>query len=262
MNVPTEVSKLVEGSGNTFHAKVASWFRTAGWEVLISPYYMDHSHGKAREIDFIAEKAWPISDLFGREVGDVVVRLFVECKYIPSFSVLWFADKDLERAEKLICKTSCYREENRYTREHHYFSHSPRVAKVFASTPAKEPDSEPLYKALNQVLNAFVSMRGRAPILRDLRERGSGKFLALEVPVVVCNSFEKFYGVDFFNPGVPSPLSGNFLMELEYAYVDRSGANRQDDFLVDFVCFNSLQEFVDQIEKDAKGAAYLSRGRQ
>ncbi|MCF8025807.1 MAG: hypothetical protein K9K82_10010 [Desulfobacteraceae bacterium] len=79
MEVPDEVSKLVRNSGNNFHAKVARWLLDDNWHVVVSPYYMDQTQNKAREIDLIAEKLWPINDLSGwRQIGGVAVRLFVE----------------------------------------------------------------------------------------------------------------------------------------------------------------------------------------
>ena len=59
---------------------------------------MDQTQNKAREIDLVAEKLWPVMDHWGQPMGDVAVRLFVECKFIPSYSVFWFADKDTEAA--------------------------------------------------------------------------------------------------------------------------------------------------------------------
>ena len=96
MSVPDEVLKLISESGNNFHAKVARWMQADGWHVSVSPYYMDQTQNKAREIDLVAEKLWPVMDHWGQPMGDVAVRLFVECKFIPSYSVFWFADKDRE----------------------------------------------------------------------------------------------------------------------------------------------------------------------
>src|SRR5512143_4062633 len=103
MSGPEAITKLVAASGNNFHAKVARWMQADGWHVTVSPYYMDQTQNKAREIDLVAEKLWPVMDHWGRQpVGDVAVRLFVECKFIPSYSVFWFTDKDFEAAEKLV----------------------------------------------------------------------------------------------------------------------------------------------------------------
>ena len=80
MGVPDEVSKLVSNSGNNFHAKVARWLSDHDWHIVVSPYYMDQTQNKAREIDLIAEKLWPIENMFGQRTSDghVAVRLFIE----------------------------------------------------------------------------------------------------------------------------------------------------------------------------------------
>ena len=56
MGVPAEVSELLKDSGNNFHAKVACWLNDHNWHVIVSPYYMDQTQNKAREIDLIEEK--------------------------------------------------------------------------------------------------------------------------------------------------------------------------------------------------------------
>src|SRR5437868_4921451 len=116
MGVPDEVSKLVRSSGNNFHAKVARWLSDNEWHVVVSPYYMDQTQNKAREIDLIAEKLWPVNNTFGRRMGDVAVRLFIECKFVPSYSVFWFAEKDQESAQALVCAGGSFRADNIYTK--------------------------------------------------------------------------------------------------------------------------------------------------
>lgn len=118
MAVSEEVLQLVSGSGNNFHAKVARWMQSDGWHVSVSPYYLDQIQNKPPEIDLVAEKLWPVPDMFNRPIGDVAVRLFIECKFVPlnSYSVFWFTDKDMEAAEKLICSQNPFRPDNTYTR--------------------------------------------------------------------------------------------------------------------------------------------------
>lgn len=258
MTVPEEVIQLISGSGNTFHAKVARWFQDNGWHVVVSPYYMDQTQGKAREIDLVAEKLWPVNDDFGHRKGEVVVRLFVECKFIPSHSVFWFADKDLQSAESMVCADGLFHSNNTYTRKHHYLAQSKRVAKIFATSVGKTQENEPYYKALNQVLNAMVSMRGQPVSLNELKKRDRVPTVLLEFPVVVCSSFAQIYGVDFFSDSTPELLTDNFQLEVRYAYVDRGGAARDDYFLLDFVEFQKLGSFVAAVDQDATTAAFFA----
>lgn len=259
MSVPPEVLKLVSESGNNFHAKVARWMQADGWHVTVSPYYMDQTQNKAREIDLVAEKLWPVMDRWSQQpIDDVAVRLFMECKFIPSHSVFWFTDKDTEAAEELVCSSGRFRADNIHTKKHHYLAQSPRVAKLFAASVGRGTDNDPYYKALNQVLNAMISMRGGQVSIPALRKRGRGPMALLEFPVVVCSSFQQIYGVDFFADSTPERVTGNFQLEIEYAYRDKAGAHRDAHLLLDFVEFDQLKTFVAAIEEDAKVAAFFA----
>lgn len=249
---------LAKGSGNSFHARVARWLQENGWHVVISPYYMDQSQSKAREIDLIAEKHWLIEDRFRAPTFVVVVRLYVECKFVPSPSVFWFTEKDRAEAEEMVCRNGVFTPNNSYTLKHHYLATSPKVAKVFATKGGGTQENEPFYKALNQALNAMVSMQGRRTSIPELKGWAGAPELVLEFPLVVCSSFEKMFAVDFFAEPEPDPIRENFQLEVRYAYVGRDGVQRDDFFLLDFVEFGQLQSFVEAVETDARAGAFLS----
>jgi hypothetical protein len=238
VSVPSEILQIVQSSGNSFHAKVARWFQVQGWRVTVSPYYMDQTQGKAREIDLVAEKIWPFDTDFRRRGGSVGVRLFIECKFVPSHSVFWFADKDVEAAQSLVCATGLFRKDNTYTQKHHYLEHGHRVAKIFATAVARSQETEPFYKALNQVLSASVSMRGQG--VSPALSQGHPPAVVLEFPIVVCSSFGRMYQTDFYADTTPEVISDNFQLELNYAYVNRGGQQQNDYFLLDFVEFDRL----------------------
>jgi len=261
MGVPDEVSKLVRDSGNNFHAKVARWLSDKDWHIVVSPYYMDQTQNKAREIDLIAEKLWPINNMFGRQLDDVAVRLFIECKFVPSYSVFWFADKDQVSAQQLVCASGPYRADNVYTNKHHYLAQSSKVAKLFATSASKAPENEPIYKALNQVLNAMVSMRGQPVSVPALKKSQRSPRAVIEFPVVVCSSFAQIYSVDFYTESQPELITDNFQLEVRYAYFDRHNKQRDDYFLVDFLEYSQLERFAAAIDEDAKAAAILASPR-
>ena len=219
---------------------------------------MDQTQNKAREIDVIAEKSWEIKDAFGRWSGDVVARLFVECKFVPAHSVFWFTEKDQAAAEQLVCKTGGFRIENRYTKDHHYLRHRNQVAKIFASDSNRGQDSEPFYKALNQVLHAQVSMDEQPTAIPELNRQMTGIRVILNFPVVVCSSFEKMYAKDFYGDEPPHNIKENFQLEVQYAYTDRRARNRDEYFLIDFVEFAQLDKITAMIQKNAEVSAYLS----
>lgn len=254
MAVPEQISRIISESGNSFHAKVARWLAGDGWHIRVSPYYMDQSQNKAREIDLVAEKSWAIRDAFNHWHGDVVVRLFVECKFVPGHSVFWLADKDVDAAMRLVCKQDGgFRPDNMYTKKHHYLSESARVAKVFASSKTQEQD--PFFKALNQVLNAQVSMQHEPASTLD-RARVK-KVAVLNYPVIICSSFSSIYAADFFGDTEPTPVGDNFQLEVQYAYTDKGGNSRDDYFLIDIVDFNQLTKLSAGLEVDAKTACFM-----
>jgi hypothetical protein len=54
-----EIAKdLAARSGNNFHCKVVNYLRSRNWHVSISPWYVDSSTDKPRELDLIAEKLY------------------------------------------------------------------------------------------------------------------------------------------------------------------------------------------------------------
>jgi hypothetical protein len=259
MSIPNEITDLIQSSGNNFHAKVARWFSEHGWHVEISPYYMDQTQGKAREIDLIVEKVVDSITNYGSQTKtDIVVRLYVECKYIAQNSVFWFVNKNMPAALNLVCKSGLFPSNNSYTNEHHHLTNKP-VAKVFSSsTSNKNAEHEPFYKALNQALNSMVSMQGRqVSIPRFLNSRQPSLPEILEFPIVICNSFERLFSVEFFSDADPQLITENFQLEVQYAYVDRANIARNDYFLLDFVSFEKLEEFVNSVEKNANSLATL-----
>ena len=258
MAIPKEIAELISNSGNNFHAKVARWFTEHGWHVVISPYYMDQSQSKAREIDLVAEKLWPVGGSRGRTKDNIAIRLFIECKFVATDAVFWFADKDRDSALELVCTNGLFRPRNLYTDKHHYLSQSQRVAKLFSSGNTKTAENEPFYKALNQVLNAMVSMRGQPVTIPAARQIQRLPMAVLEYPVVACSSFDRIYSVDFNADSAPEPIDENFQLEVRYAYVDRKGTQRNDYFLLDFVAFDMLVVFEMALDAGASAAASLA----
>jgi hypothetical protein len=258
MVVPDEISKLVKDSGNSFHAKVARWFSDNDWNVVVSPYYMDQTQNKAREIDLIAEKLWPVRDMFDNRIDSVAVRLFIECKYVLSPSVFWFAEKDQVSAKQLICASGLFHENNIHTNKHHYLAQSLKVAKLFATGTSKAAENDPFYKALTQTMNAMVSMTGRPFSIPALKKSRKNPCAIIEFPVVVCSSFDKIYSVDFYTESQPELIKDNFQLEVRYAYIDINNNQRDDYFLLDFVEFNQIKKFMEAIAEDASVAAFFA----
>lgn len=261
MCVPDEIKRLIENSGNNFHVKVAKWFQENDWHVIVSPYYMDQSQNKAREIDLIVEKPFPVHDNFGdRTIGKMFVRLFVECKYINQESVFWFTERNKISAENCVRMNSPFKENKNYYSVHHYLADEHQtVAKLFSSKSGRTQENDPFYKALNQVINGMVSMRSRRISIPtknypDCDGEGMSRF---QYPLVVCNSFDKIFRVDFDSLDKPSKQEDGFLFEIQYAYIDQGRRMRNEHFLVDFIEYEGLDVFSNVLKKEIEHAEIM-----
>ncbi len=245
-----EIEALASESGNNFHCKVLNAMKSREWEVLVSPYYMDAATDKPREIDLIAEKYWKYEDRFERKFGAIVFRLFMECKFTAQPTVFWFSDKDITAATEWLTSRTPLRKDNMFTAQHHYLAGSSKVAKLFATKNKPSTENEAMYKALNQSLNALVYSSGREPIDLNLRNGRIPVLAEVEMPVIVCSSFAEFYGVYMDAPGSPVPITDNFQLEVNYAYIDPKGARRSDYFLIDVVAFDLLDKYFETLTND------------
>ena len=250
-----EVREIVTRSGNSFHCKVIQYLKANNWNTLVSPYYNDNLSGKPREIDLIAEKLFIIPDKYGQNTGHVNVRLFIECKYIPQKTVFWFHDKDQDKSQKLVEKTTPCKLDNSYTKDHHYLL-DPRVAKLFADEKSKAADNETFFKALTQGLNSMIYYRGKKYVATTPPKYDYTKFI-LNYPVIICNSFDNLYAVNIDNDNDPVAIKDNFQLEVNYAYTDQKASNLNEYFLLDIISFQLLDTFFESIKKDADLAGFF-----
>lgn len=251
------VEALLNQSGNSFHCRVARYFADKDWHIQLSPYYMDSSMNKAREIDLVAEKAWLIRDGYHSNPGTLNVKLFIECKYIPQVNLFWFDDKDAGSAKQWLYQNSSFRQGNNLVNEHHYLSTNPQVAKLFASENKPAVENEVIYKAINQSLNSMVYLRNRESIISPAQAPNPNVFETLEMPVIVCNSFENFYFTNVIGEDEPARLTENFQLEVNYAYVDQDQNSKNEYFLIDVIEFDQLNNFSGLIETGKNALAEL-----
>ena len=250
MPVPEDIEAIVNESGNSFHCRATNYLKEKGWNILVSPYYMDGATNKPREIDLIAEKHWIYRTGFERKYGAVIIRLFIECKYIPQPNVFWFSDKDIAAATEWLTSNTPLRKDNVFTQRHHYLASTPKVAKLFASKNMPSPENEVIYRALNQSLNAMVYLRGRESIIPDIQARRIPILSTVEMPVILCNSFADFYRVEMDSPTIPQRIDENFQLEVNYAYLDLDGNHTSEYFLLDIVDFDKFDGYLQVLESD------------
>jgi len=240
-----KIKELIEKGGNNFHYQVVKFLREKEWFVSISPYYNDIIGNKPREIDIVADKQF---DVKGRAYygykGALLVRLFIECKYITNETVFWFDIKDKERAIKKICKDTPLKPptENELIKKHHYLKYN-TVAKLFTSLV-----NDPIYKALTQSLNAMVYYGSDYPIIPE-EKLMSTTLNKLKYPLIICNDFENFFKVDSNDKRGYSEICDNFQLEVNYAYRDIRETPINEYFIIDIINFQKFNQFLGELEK-------------
>jgi len=245
-----EIQKIMKRSGNSLHSEVVRQLRGDGWNVLVSPYYSDNFTKKPREIDIIAEKEFLVADIFShRTFGTVKARLLIECKYIVGDTVFWFDARDKTRAIDRIMSDSelDHPDNNIGVRSHHYYSDE-AVAKLVSSGSKGNEDNEIMNKSINQSLNALVYYRKRSDIFPSKATRNA-VLRTFAYPLIVTNSFEKFYRTDMAMSDSIAPIAAPFQLEVNYAYLDADKKPCNEYFLIDVLSVDKLSSFTDSLEK-------------
>ena len=242
--------------GNRLHARVVSLLRESAWHVLVSPYYRDNATDKAREADIIAEREFPVHNMFNNYAGCIRLRLIIECKYLSEETLCWFDVKDTQRTIDLIVSNTPLKPPNEHIGmdSHHWYSTS-AVAKLFASKPkgtgrGKEPEQEALFSAFDKVLNSLLYYRS-VPTIIPKQKRLVQPLLprAITLPLVILNDFSKLYKTTIAKPDSVVSLEGvsSFVAEINYAYIGFHGGvrvNQTEYFLADVVPFPAMLEYL------------------
>ena len=256
-----QAKQLMETSGNGFHCKVAEYFRAKHWRVLLSPFHIDPSTDKARELDLIAEKYFYVPQYHHGDPTVVTIRLLVEFKYIPKEGgvLFWFDSLNLRRAmEWVIRNTPFERNHITFYKQHYLRNREDKnarepVAKLFASETQKMPENEPMYRAVNQCLSGYINNS------REVHSKRADNVKArtISYPAIVCSSFAGCFRTDVATQADPVPLTSDCQLEINYAYVTPQGRSREEYVLIDLVQCSGLDDFLATIELEAEGATNI-----
>jgi len=248
-----EASEIGQTSGNSFHCRVINYFRERGWKTAISPFYVDGVTDKTRETDLIAEKLF-LGSRDWRKEKNLRMRLFIECKYVAEkTTVFWFDAQDEKATRTWLNRHTPLNDGNQYQNEHHYLKRRGAVAKLF-QTGIKAAEQEAIFKALNQTLHGYISNRMHPP----LTDAGKWPTFGIDYPVIVFSDFSRFFRAEVSGAPEIAPIEENFLMEVNYAYMDGAAKKPHDYFLVDFVRFDRLDAFLKELENEVAPAQYLA----
>lgn len=239
--------EIIRSSGHSFHSRVVKRLRELGWAVMVSPYYSDAFTDKPREIDIIAERAFAVSDRLRNVYGDVVVRLFIECKYIAAPTVYWFDAKDMERATKRVATDtgSSGPYIGHFFQDHHHLAPGP-VVKLSSTGITRGDEGDAMARAINQNLNALIYYRHRGDVVI---QRGSGSRTLgrrLTFPIIAVNSFDQCFRTDMDGANNAVPIGKPFQIEVNYAYKEGE-TSHNEYFLIDVVSFDSLDAFLEDL---------------
>lgn len=244
----TDIQKIIEKSGNNFHAKVVNFLREEDWAVQVSPFYSDNQKNVSREIDIIAEKIFPVPAWMNRSAAYLIVQLYIECKYIPKEIVFWVDDKDLEAAEEMVIKTTPLPRNNICTKKHHYCA-ATKVAKIFSSTKDRL-ENEPMFTAIQQSLNSLIYYRPRKKVITKKSALPPGNAHRIFYPIILCNDFEKFYRVNFGSTQHQSVEGAFFELEVNYSFIDKHDKKADEYFIIDVVNFSKASDYLKMIAEN------------
>lgn len=238
-----KIQKIIDKSGNDLQFQVAEYLGGHKWEVSISPYYNDPATGKSREIDIVATRKWFIKDSFGRELGELLIRFFIECKHIKDPAVLWFRQKNMTSAMELAKdnnilsdKPDDYLGRDQTPAQHHYVDNI-QVAKV----AAKGGKRDDIFEAMNQCLNGLIFFGSSGNINSPYY---------IDYPIIITDSFRNLHRRDV-NTG-HTPITDPFQLEVDYSYKQFRSDGKTIDiikyFLIDIVSFDKLDSFLQDLE--------------
>lgn len=256
-NTLQEIKDSLQKSGHSLHADVVSKLRGLSWRVLVGPHYSDNFTDKPREIDIIAEKDFFVDEDYEGRLGTITVRLFIECKYITSNTVLWLDAKDKIKAGGLV-ENQGLDNPNQQSRswEHHYFTDEPVVKLTSFVGSAKSDDKEVINQAINQSLNALIYYKNKYEIVprQNANTRTGNISTTVEYPIIVTRSYDKLFSTDLGNIDNIKTIDKPFQIEVNYAFLDEERKRRNEYFLIDVVKLDDLVSFLgEKIENKDKG---------
>jgi hypothetical protein len=112
-------------------------------------------------------------------------------------------------------------------------------------------------------MNAFIGNYHRRDLIpqppRKSMHQRPDQVSLIQYPVILCSTFDKLYriNIDRLNDA-PTALDKNFVMEVNYAWLNEKREQRGDYFLIDIVDFNRINEFLAAIDVEAEAAIAMA----
>lgn len=241
MTTIDKASEVISKSGHDLNFKVRDFFIKKGWQVEMSPHYVDIATGKTREFDIIAKKKFQVYG-FTNVIGTLEVKLFIECKYIKDTTVAWFGDKDLDKAKKIAMDNSLLRNQedivlgsqNQPAEKLHHYLTSNEVVNLIDKAGQYDPIGEAKYSSLHALI--YFS------------EHFGGGSNVINYPVIVIDSYKNMFRREGEGAPKSTPITESFQLEVDYSYPQQNKQAIRKDFLLDVVSYDDLGKFIDNLE--------------
>ncbi len=232
------ILEIIQKSGNDFQLKVSKHLGSNNWKVVDGPHYNDPSTNKPRETDILAEKRYKVVGICGTGSAEIKIRLFIECKYVPSPIVFWFVDKDIARAQEAVMDNPLLNNQSIEISPllvHHYLKNE-MVAKLHASGKNFKEEFD---TAINQVLNGLIAF--------SRHQNGCDEYV-VSFPLIVVNSLSNLQRKND-EKSQYEPISDPFQMAVDYIS-ESSSPNLTRYFLIDVISFEKIDDFLKMLENN------------
>jgi hypothetical protein len=200
---------------------------------------------KQRESDIISKKSYTVTTAFRNgPVENLLIRLFVQCKFVEPQVELYFVSKNLSAANELAKDNNVLRGSEDFSLRntsvvppqiHHYVEEN-EVAKSWKCRP------DIIHDACQQALHSFLYFN------HHLYEDP----YTVDFPVIVVNSFDRFFRRDWKTKTL-MPITENFQIAVDYAYPEFPSLNEKSIvkryFLIDVVSFDRIDDFLEKLEE-------------
>ncbi len=242
MNPLDKAMEIIAKSGHDLNFKVKDFLQSKGWEIEMSPHYVDVVTGKTREFDIIAKKEFKVYAFSHNPVGSILIKLFIECKYIKDTTVAWFTPKDFGKVKKIAMDNHLLRHKedillgtpNQSTDKlHHYLASNEAVTLV-----DKAGQYDPIGEAKYGTLHALIYFS----------ENFNNGSHVINFPLIVIDSYRNLFRREGDDDPNPTPITDSFQLEVDYSYPQQNNQTTRKDFLVDVTSYGDLGKYVDYLE--------------
>jgi hypothetical protein len=236
---PESVESITKYSGHELHLRVASILEIEGWNVAVSPYYIDDLSDKPREIDIVARKRFSYISQSDNEEKGFYLLLGIDCKYITQNAVIWGRENKLEAGAILTnvdgWHSNLTKEGRSWSRYSKYFN----VGRLISEGNGSQALQGGILQAVKGTLDAF----------------NSNIAATIFYPAVV---YKLKGGVNIFSIGdgktgvaAPKALEDDWIYHVDYAFV-QNGKRLQKNFYVDLVSENKFIDFLHKLNDEGK----------